>query len=81
MPACGYATSHCWAATLPENYEKPQGFRIAIGLADETEAARIFSALADGGQIEMPLQETFWAAHFGMLKDRYGIDWLMNVEQ
>jgi PhnB protein len=64
---------------VPENYETPRGFDISIQLADEGEAERIFNALADGGQIGMPLQETFWSPRFGMLADRYGIAWMVNI--
>ena len=42
------------------------------------EAERIFSALSDGAEIQMPLAETFWAHRFGMLVDRYGKGWMVN---
>jgi PhnB protein len=42
------------------------------------EAERIFAALADGGEVQMALQETFWAHRFGMLTDRYGKGWMVN---
>ena len=43
-----------------------------------TEAERLFHALAEGGKIEMPLQDMFWGAYFGSLVDRFGIHWMFN---
>jgi len=42
------------------------------------ETARLFKALAEGGQIEMPLQEMFWGGYFGSLADRFGVKWMFN---
>ncbi|MEP6636352.1 MAG: VOC family protein [Acidobacteriota bacterium] len=55
-------------------------FHIAIAPEIKNEADRIFSALAEGGKIEMPLQDSFWGAYFGMLEDKFGIHWMMNYE-
>lgn len=44
------------------------------------EAERIFAALADGGTIEMPLEQTFWAARFGIVVDRFGTSWMIDCE-
>lgn len=55
------------------------GFSLAIAVATEAEADRAFNALAQGGQITMPLGKTFWSPRFGMLKDRFGVDWMVNV--
>jgi PhnB protein len=65
----------------PDRYEAPKGFSLSVGVKDPAEAERIFNALADGAKIEMPLQQTFWAAKFGMLVDRFGIPWMINCEQ
>jgi len=65
----------------PERYEKPQGFSVALGIDDPAKAERIFHALADNGTVTMPIQQTFWAARFGMLVDRFGIPWMVNCEQ
>jgi PhnB protein len=62
----------------PEHYQKPQGLSVTIGLKDPAEAERIFHELAENGTVQMPLQETFWAARFGMLIDRFGIPWMIN---
>jgi len=65
----------------PDRYQKPGGFSVSIQLADPEDAERIFNALADGGQIYMPFAETFWAARFGMLADKFGIPWMINCER
>ncbi len=64
----------------PGPYEAPKGFSLAIHLTSEKEAERIFSELAAGGSIVMPLEKTFWAARFGMLVDRFGVPWMINCE-
>jgi PhnB protein len=56
------------------------GFSLSITMPDETEAERVFGALADGGLVTMPLDKTFWAPKFGMLQDRFGVGWMISVE-
>ena len=56
------------------------GFTLSIVLRDEAEADRVFAALSEGGKVEMPMSPTFWAAKFGMLEDRFGLGWMVNVE-
>lgn len=51
---------------------------LTLDVSDPKEQERIFNTLADGGTISMPLAKTFWGAMFGMLTDRYGIQWLVN---
>ena len=65
----------------PNQYEQPQGFSLVLDMDDLAAAERIFVALAEGGKIQMPLQETFWAARFGALVDRFGIAWSINCEK
>jgi PhnB protein len=69
------------ADVLPDRYQKPQGFRLTLGLKDQVEAERIFKALAENGTVEMALQETFWAVRFGVLVDQFGIPWTINCER
>jgi PhnB protein len=56
-----------------------EGFSLGLHLSSDTEADRAFNALADGGKIKMPLTKTFWSPRFGMLEDRFGIGWMINV--
>jgi PhnB protein len=53
---------------------------VTLDFDDPGEMAGRFEALAAGGTITMPLQDTFWGARFGMLKDVYGINWMFNAE-
>ena len=55
-------------------------FSISIHPDSREDADAIFEKLSDGGSVSMPLQETFWGAYFGALKDRYGVNWLINLE-
>jgi PhnB protein len=56
-----------------------QGFFLSLSVPGETEADRAFAALADGGQVRMPLTKTFWSPRFGMVVDRFGIGWMISV--
>jgi PhnB protein len=55
------------------------GFCLSIAVADEAEAERKFAALAEGGQVQMPLAKTFWSPLFGMVNDRFGLGWMISV--
>ncbi|SMC27024.1 PhnB protein [Andreprevotia lacus DSM 23236] len=55
------------------------GFALSLAPATVEEGKVIFDALADGGQVNMPYQPTFWADGFGMLVDRFGVHWMINV--
>lgn len=61
-------------------YQPPAGFDVTIAGVDAAEGKRIFAALAQGGAVTMPMQETFWTAGFGMLTDRFGIRWMINCD-
>lgn len=65
----------------PGQYAQPQGISISLGLKDAAKGEQVFNALSESGQVQMPYQATFWAAGFGMCVDRYGIPWMINVEQ
>jgi PhnB protein len=64
----------------PGHYHKPQGFSVSIQINEPARAEDIFRALADGGTVIMPFQQTFWAARFGMLVDRFGTPWMVNCD-
>ncbi|MFN2426994.1 MAG: VOC family protein [Candidatus Binatia bacterium] len=53
------------------------GFALALSVPTEADADRVFNALADGGKVGMPLAKTFWSPRFGMLSDRFGVDWMV----
>lgn len=58
---------------------KPQGYALSLNAADPAEAKKRFDALADGGEVTMPLQKTFWSPAFGMLRDRFGVHWMVSA--
>jgi PhnB protein len=56
-----------------------QGFSLSLTAPDDAEAERLFAALADGGQVQMPLTKTFFSSRFGMVADRFGVSWMVLV--
>ena len=64
--------------TPPERYEEPKGFSLTLEVKEPADAQRIFQALSENGKVQMPLQQTFWAARFGMLVDQFGVPWMIN---
>jgi PhnB protein len=55
------------------------GFQLALSVPTEAEARRAFDALANGGSIQMPLTKTFWSPCYGMVTDRFGLEWMVMV--
>ena len=56
------------------------GVSLSISVPDEATADRFFAALAQGGQVQMPLGKTFFAPRFGIVADRFGVSWMLVVE-
>lgn len=56
-----------------------EGISLSITVPDEADANHVFAALAEGGQVRMPLARTFWSPCFGMVQDRFGIQWMVSV--
>lgn len=56
-----------------------QGFSLSLNPDNDAEGEHLFAALANGGQVQMPLGKTFWSPCFGMVTDRFGIAWMINV--
>lgn len=54
--------------------------QLSVNTESEEEAVRVFNGLADGGHVKMPLEKTFWGAYFGMLTDKFGINWMVNYD-
>ncbi len=55
------------------------GFSLSLTVGSDAEADRVFAALAEGGQVRMPLGKTFFSSRFGMLADRFGVGWMIIV--
>ncbi|SIT40758.1 conserved hypothetical protein [Paraburkholderia ribeironis] len=64
----------CDPAAPPMN-----GFSLSLTADDAASAEKYFSALADGGQVVMPFQATFWSKGFGMVVDRFGLTWMVTL--
>jgi PhnB protein len=58
-----------------------QGFSLCLTVRDDAEAKKVFNALADGGQVQMPLAKTFFSSSFGMVADRFSVPWMVYVAQ
>jgi PhnB protein len=56
-----------------------KGVTLAIEVADDAETQRVFTALGQGGKVTMALAKTFWTSSFGMLTDKFGAPWMVNV--
>ncbi|HLN94942.1 VOC family protein [Flavobacterium sp. HJ-32-4] len=54
--------------------------KIAIGAASKEEADRLFHGLSEGGQVEMPISDSPWGSYFGMFRDKYGIEWMVDFD-
>ena len=67
--------SDCYCSGKPEF----KGFSLSITVNNEADAERIFKALSDGGQVQMPLEKTFWSPKFGVVSDRFGVNWMVNM--
>ncbi len=62
-------------------YDGTRGVNITMSYPDVAEAERVWTALIEGGRVEMPFAPAFWARKFGMLVDRFGVAWSINGEQ
>jgi PhnB protein len=56
-----------------------QGISLALTLATESDVDQVFEALADGGTVQMPLGKTFWSNRYGIVEDRFGMNWMVMV--
>lgn len=65
----------------PERFQPPAGVFVSVNTEDPAEAERIYQGLSDKAEIFMPLGETFWAKKFAMLKDQFGVSWMINCEK
>lgn len=65
----------------PDRFSAPAGFSMTLGVPSIEEAERRFAALSEGGQVHMPLMESFFAHRFGMLVDKFGVPWMVICEK
>ncbi len=78
LPGGGMLFAGDAPANLP--YEGIKGVSLTLNYDTTGEAQKIFTALADGGQVTMPITPTFWARLCGMVVDRFGTSWIVNGE-
>src|SRR5688572_5563114 len=83
-----HASFQCSAGSFmasdgPPGHQMKAGNNVSLSLHYDTpgNAEKAFNGLAEGGKVTMPLQETFWAQRFGMLIDKYGFQWMVNVDK
>lgn len=75
--------SSIMGSDIPEAFPKAvigSNFYISIDTGSEEEASKVFNGLAEGGNIAMPLEKTFWGSFFGMLVDKYGVQWMVSYD-
>lgn len=67
-------------ASMGMTLSKCNNFFLSIDAETKEEADKLFKLLSDGGKVEMPMQNTFWGAYFGMFADKFGIQWMISFE-
>ena len=70
------ATDGMTASNAPEF----KGITLALEVPDKAEAKRVFAALSEGGQVQMPLAKMFWSPSTGAVADRFGVSWMVNTK-
>ena len=62
-------------------YRQGNNFSISVQVDSRSEADKIYAALSEGGTAAMPMNQTFWGSYFGMLTDRFGINWMISYDE
>lgn len=65
----------------PDRFQPMRSVYLSLGVSSDGEAERIFALLSDGGDVFMPMQETFFASRFGQLRDKFGTSWMIIHEK
>ena len=69
-----------WGADIP-SAEPMRSAYLSLSVQSDTEAERVFSSLSDGGEVFMPMQDTFFATRFAQVRDRFGVNWMILHER
>lgn len=72
----GSDTGGDWASSFIQG----NNFSVSVNAENKTEADRLFNGLSAGGQVTMPIADTFWGSYFGMFTDKFGINWMVSFE-
>jgi PhnB protein len=75
------ATDGLESMAMGQKFTQGNNFSISVSADSREEADRLFNGLSEGGKVEMPLADAFWGAYFGMLQDKFGIDWMISHDQ
>ena len=67
--------------SMGQNFTTGDNFSVCISAENRAEADRVFAALATDGKVAMPLADAFWGDYFGMLTDRFGVQWMVNFNE
>lgn len=67
--------------SMPQKRVAGNNFSISVSAASREEFDRLFEGLSDGGTVTMPPADAFWGSYFGMLTDRFGVQWMFSFEQ
>lgn len=74
-----------FGSDMPEGSEsnllEGNNFAVSIDAESKEEADKLFNGLSAGGKVSMPMTQTFWGAYFGMFKDKFGINWMVNFDE
>ena len=62
-------------------FERGNNFSVSIDCDNAQEVDKLFAAIGDKGKVTMPVQDTFWNAHFGMVVDKFGVGWMFNYDK
>jgi PhnB protein len=73
----GSDTGGEWAS----NFVQGNNFSISVNTDSIEEADKLFNGLSAGGHATMPMDKTFWSSYFGMLTDKFGINWMISIEE
>jgi PhnB protein len=65
----------------PGRFQPMRSVYLSLAITSIDEAERIYALLAEGGEVFMPMQETFWALRFAMLRDKFGTSWMINHDR
>jgi PhnB protein len=66
---------------MGKHNENENRSKISINAESKEEADHLFNGLSVGGKVEMPIEDSPWGTYFGMLRDKYGIEWMVNFDQ
>ena len=64
-----------------KSFVQGNNFSVSVTAASKKEADELFAGLAAGGQVTMPMNDTFWGDYFGMLTDKFGINWMISFNE